>query len=89
VCARAHMCMCVCEGGGGEGAQSFVAAWNWASFLHKMVGRQVDRSVNIMAILSELIQNKSHNSVFNNTNTSQINTSPPDLVLPTLIFFQA
>jgi len=38
-------------------------------------------------ILRELIDNKSHNSVFNNTNISQINTSPPGLVLPTLIIF--
>ena len=38
-------------------------------------------------ILRELIDNKSHNSVFNNTNISQINTSPPGLVLPNLIIF--
>ena len=54
-------------------------------------GRKTDGSENIMAIsnyiLRGLIHNKSHNSVFNNTNTSQINTNPPGLVLPTLIIF--
>jgi hypothetical protein len=54
-------------------------------------GRKMDGSENIMAIsnyiLRQLVQNKSHNSMFNNTYISQINTSPPGLVLPTIIIF--
>ena len=52
-----------------------------------MAGRRKIIMATSNYILRKLIHNKSHNSVFNNTNISQINIRPPGLVLPTLIIF--
>jgi hypothetical protein len=86
VCVRVCAGVCVCEGQRRRESAKVCGCMELGQLRTQNV-LKTDGIENTMAIsnyiLRELIQNTSHNSVFKNTNISQINTSPPGLVLPT------
>jgi hypothetical protein len=72
-CLRACVCVCVCVCEGQRRRESAkVCGYMELGQLRTQNGRKTDGSENVMAIINyilwELIQNKSHNSVSNNTN---------------------